>query len=80
MTTDAKLHALDVSFKMLMRLVESQDQVQRSELLEKMKHALGVLNDVMKKVEGIKKSATEILDTAKVSVADIKQIKEYLLV
>jgi hypothetical protein len=80
MTTDAKLHALDVSFKMLMRLVESQDQVQRSELLEKMKHALGVLNDVMKKVEGIKKSATEILDTTKVSLADMKQIKEYLTI
>jgi len=80
MTTDAKLHALDISFKMLMRLVESQDQVQRSELLEKMKRAIGVLNDIMKKVEGIKKSATEILDTAKVSLADMKQVKEYLMV
>jgi hypothetical protein len=80
MTTEAKLHALDISFKMLMRLVESQDQVQRSELLEKMKRAIGVLNDIMKKVEGIKKSATEILDTAKVSLADMKQVKEYLMV
>lgn len=80
MTTDAKLHALDISFKLLLRLVESQDQVQRSELLEKMKRAIGVLNDVMKKVEGIKKSATEILDTAKVSLADMKQVKEYLMV
>lgn len=80
MTTDAKLHALDISFKMLLKLVESQDQIQRSELLEKMKHASGMLTDLSKKVEGIKKSATEILDTAKVSVADIKQIKEYLLV
>jgi hypothetical protein len=34
----------------------------------------------MKKVEGIKKSATEILDTTKVSLADMKQIKEYLMV
>ena len=80
MTTEAKLHALDISFKLLMRLVETQDQVQRSELLEKMKRAIGVLNDVMKKVEGIKKSATEILDTAKVSLADMKQVKEYLMV
>lgn len=80
MTTEAKLHALDISFKLLLKLVESQDQVQRSELLEKMKHALGILNDLVKKVENIKKSATEILDTAKVSVADIKQIKDYLTV
>jgi hypothetical protein len=80
MTTEAKLHALDISFKLLLKLVETQDQVQRSELLEKMKRASGMLTDIMKKVEGIKKSATEILDTAKVSVADIKQVKEYLMV
>ena len=80
MTADAKLHALDISFKMLMRLVESQDQVQRSELLEKMKQALGLLNDLMKRVEGMKKSATEILDTAKHSLGDIKKIKDYLAI
>jgi hypothetical protein len=80
MTADAKLHALDISFKMLMRLVESQDQVQRSELLEKMKQAIGLLNDLLKRVEGMKKSATEILDTAKLSVGDIKKIKDYLAV
>ena len=79
MTADAKLHALDISFKMLMRIVESQDQVQRSELLEKMKLALSLLNDLMKRVEGMKKSATEILDTAKLSLGDIKKIKEYLV-
>jgi hypothetical protein len=78
MTTEAKLHALDISFKMLLRLVETQDQVQRSELLEKMKHALRLLNDIMKKVEGIKKSATEILDTTKISLADMKELKGYL--
>jgi hypothetical protein len=80
MTAEAKLHALDISFKLLMQLVEAQDQVQRSELLEKMKHALGLVNDLMKRVEGMKKSATEILDTAKLSLGDIKKMKDYLAV
>jgi hypothetical protein len=78
MTQEARLHSIDVSLKLLLKLVSSQNEKERNELLEKLKCVVLTINEVKKKIENIKKNATEILETAKVSLGDLKGITDML--
>jgi hypothetical protein len=78
MTQDAKLHCLDLSLKMLVRIIQSQNERERNELVEKTKLALIMLEEHRKKLENTKKALQEGMGHLQVSLADVKQIMETL--
>jgi hypothetical protein len=74
MTSEARLHSIDVSLKLVLKLISSQNEKERNELIEKLNSVVLMINELKKKIENIKKNATEILETAKISLSDIKSI------
>ena len=78
MTQDAKLHCLDLSLKMLFRIIQSQNEKERNELVEKTKLALVLLEEHRKKLENSKKAFLEGIEHLKIGLADVKQIMETL--
>lgn len=80
MTQEAKFHCLDVALKLLLRIVNSQNEKERGELVEKIHSAFLLLDELKKKMENSKKAATELLENLKVSLSDIKRITDLLVV
>jgi hypothetical protein len=80
MTQEAKFHCLDISLKLLMRLVNSQNEKERSELIDKIHNAFVMLEELKKKMENSKKAATELLENLKVSLTDVKRITDVLVI
>jgi hypothetical protein len=78
MTQDAKLHCLDLSLKMLVRIIQSQNEKERNELVEKTKLALILLEEHRKKLENAKKALLEGVEHLKIGLTDVKQIMETL--
>jgi hypothetical protein len=78
MTQEAKLHCLDLSVKLLLRLVQTQNEKERGELIEKIRYAFALLEDHKKKLENTKKSLMESVEYLKTGLHDVKQIMEVL--
>lgn len=79
MTQDAKVHCLDMSLKLLLRLVQAHTEKERSELIEKVKLAFCILEEHKKKLENTKKTLLESVEHLKTSLIDVKQVMELLL-
>lgn len=80
MTQEAKFHCLDVSLKLLMRIVNSQNEKERGELVDKIHSAFTLLVEQIKKLENSKKAASDLLENLKVSLSDMKRITEILTI
>lgn len=80
MTLEAKFHCLDISLKLLMRIVNSQNEKERGELVDKIHSAFTLLVEQIKKLENSKKAASELLDNLKISITDMKRITEILTI
>jgi hypothetical protein len=80
MTQEAKFHCLDVSLKLFMRIVNSQNEKERGELVDKIHSAFTLLVEQIKKLENSKKAASDLLENLKVSLSDMKRITEILTI
>ena len=78
MSQEAKSHCLDISLRLLLRIVNSQNEKERGELVEKIHAAFTLLTELGKKMENQKKFATELLESLKIGIADIKKISDLL--
>jgi hypothetical protein len=78
MTSDARLHTIDCSLKFLSKLVTTQNEKEKSELLEKIKGVALGIGEVRKKLENCKKSAQDILDNSKIALSECKSIYDTL--
>jgi hypothetical protein len=79
MTQEAKFHCLDISLRLLLRLVNSQNEKERGELVEKIQAASTLLTELGKKMENQKKSAVDLLESLKIGLVDIKRISDLLI-
>jgi len=80
MTQEAKFHCLDLSLRLLLRIVNSQNEKERGELVEKIHTAFTLLDELRKKMENQKKSASELFESLKISLGDIKRISDILII
>ena len=80
MTTEAKQQTMDTALKLLLRLVATHNEKEKELLVEKIHSAFTKLDELAKKLENIKKSGQEILDTAKLCQGDVKCLKDILKV
>lgn len=78
MTNDARLHCLDAGLKLLLKLLSSTSEKERGELIEKMNSASASVQEIRSKIENIKRAATEVLENAKLGLADVKQVLAFL--
>lgn len=78
MTQEAKFHCLDISLRLLLRIVNSQNEKERGELVEKIHAASLLLTELGKKMENQKKSAVDLLESLKIGLVDIKRISDLL--
>jgi hypothetical protein len=78
MTKDAKQAVIDSSLRFILKFVASNDEREKNDLLDKMKLALTLLDDLKKELENNKKIAGELLDSIKGSESKVKKIIEYL--
>ena len=78
MTQEAKFHCLDISLRLLLRIVNSQNEKERGELVEKIHAASTLLTELGKKMENQKKSAVDLLESLKIGLVDIKRISDLL--
>ena len=79
MTQEAKFHCLDISLRLLLRIVNSQNEKERGELVEKIHAASTLLTELGKKMENQKKSAVDLLESLKIGLVDIKRISDLLI-
>ena len=80
MTQEAKFHCLDISLRLLLRIVNSQNEKERGELVEKIHAASTLLTELGKKMENQKKSAVDLLESLKIGLVDIKRISDLLII
>jgi hypothetical protein len=80
MTTEAKLHCIDMGVKFLLKLVSSRSEKERGELLEKMKVASISITDCRNRLENIKRAATDVLENTKMGLNDCKVAFDVLVV
>ena len=80
MTQEAKFHCLDISLRLLLRIVNSQNEKERGELVEKIHAASLLLTELGKKMENQKKSAVDLLESLKIGLVDIKRISDLLII
>lgn len=78
MTNDAKLHTLDCSLKFLSKLVTTQNEKEKGELLEKIKTVSLNIGEIRKKLENCKKNAQEIIENSKLALNECKTIYDTL--
>jgi hypothetical protein len=80
MTNEAKLHALDMALKLLIRLVSLKSNNEKDLLVEKIQNACCSLQEISKRFENCKKNAAEILENSKIGLADVKKVCDALVV
>jgi hypothetical protein len=79
MTSEAKLHILDMALKLLLRLVSLKSNNEKDLLVEKIQAASCTLQEIAKRFENCKKNAAEILENSKIGLADVKKVCDTLL-